>query len=153
MRQGRSRCYVMHGGYPTIQGVISPTPITGPVAPTPTFVGLTPGQVGLYQINLQLPSTLPAIQPCTTVSACTGNPASCPLPILSNLTLILAASVPSTLRQFACNRRSKAWMVYAEMWVKRVSTQRAENHDSLPLFRAQQAKPAAFWSRLRAGGR
>jgi uncharacterized protein (TIGR03437 family) len=31
--------------YLTIQGVISPTPITGPVAPTPTFVGLTPGQL------------------------------------------------------------------------------------------------------------
>jgi hypothetical protein len=73
--------------YLTIQGVISPTPITGPVAPTPTFVGLTPGQVGLYQINLPLPSTFPAIQPCTTVSVCTGNPAYCPLPIQSNLTI------------------------------------------------------------------
>jgi hypothetical protein len=75
--------------YLTIQGVISPTPITGPVAPAPTFVGLTPGQVGLYQINLPLPSSFPAIQPCTTLSVCTGNPASCPLPlpIQSNLTI------------------------------------------------------------------
>jgi hypothetical protein len=71
--------------YLTLQGVISPTPITGPVAPTPTFVGLTPGQVGLYQINLPLPSSFPAIQPCTTLSVCTG--ASCPLPIQSNLTI------------------------------------------------------------------
>ena len=73
--------------YLTIQGVISPTPITGPVVPAPTFVGLTPGQVGLYQINLPLPSTFPAIQPCTTLTVCTGNPASCPLPIQSNLTI------------------------------------------------------------------
>ena len=71
--------------YLIIQGAISPTPITGPIAPTPTFVGLTPGQVGLYQINLPLPSTFPAIQPCTTVSVCTG--AVCPGPILSNLTI------------------------------------------------------------------
>lgn len=29
-----------------------------------TFSGLTPGQIGLYQINFQLPATFPAIPPC-----------------------------------------------------------------------------------------
>jgi hypothetical protein len=49
---------------------------------------LTPGQVGLYQINVQLPSAFPAaVLPCTTLSVCTGNPAFCPLPIQSNLTI------------------------------------------------------------------
>ena len=47
--------------YIDLTGVISPTPITAPVASTPTFVGLTPGQVGLYQINLPLPSTFPTV--------------------------------------------------------------------------------------------
>jgi uncharacterized protein (TIGR03437 family) len=59
--------------------------VTTPVLPL--FVGLTSGQVGLYQINVQLPSTFPAVQTCTTLSVCTGNPASCPLPIQSNLTI------------------------------------------------------------------
>src|ERR1019366_291667 len=37
-----------------LTGVISPTPPTGPVILlAPVFVGLTPGQVGLYQINVQ----------------------------------------------------------------------------------------------------
>jgi hypothetical protein len=74
--------------YLTIQGVISPTPITitDPI-PGPTFVGLTPGQVGLYQINLQLPSTFPAIQPCTTLVVGTGNPSANPPIIQSNLTI------------------------------------------------------------------
>jgi hypothetical protein len=73
--------------YLIIQGVISPTPITGPITPTPTFVGLTPGQVGLYQINLPLPSTFPATLPCSTLSVCNGNLADCSLPILSNVTI------------------------------------------------------------------
>jgi uncharacterized protein (TIGR03437 family) len=61
--------------------------VSTPVTSMPTFVGLTPGQVGLYQINLPLPSTFPVIQPCTDLSACTGNPASCSSPIQSNLTI------------------------------------------------------------------
>ena len=28
------------------------------------FVGLTPGQVGLYQINVRLPEIFPAVLPC-----------------------------------------------------------------------------------------
>jgi hypothetical protein len=32
--------------------------------PTPTFVGLTPGQVGLYQINVTIPSSIPAVDRC-----------------------------------------------------------------------------------------
>lgn len=39
-----------------------PTPPVARVAPL--FVGLTPGQVGLYQINVQIPETLPAISAC-----------------------------------------------------------------------------------------
>jgi hypothetical protein len=72
-----------------LTGVISPTPPTGPVLLlAPVFVGLTPGQVGLYQINVQLPSAFPAaVLPCTTLSVCTGNLAFCPLPIQSNLTI------------------------------------------------------------------
>lgn len=59
--------------YLTIQGVLSPTPITPEPIPTPEFVGLTPGQVGLYQINLQLPSTFPSVPPCTVISVIIGN--------------------------------------------------------------------------------
>jgi hypothetical protein len=72
-----------------LTGVISPTPPTAPVLfLSPVFVGLTPGQVGLYQINVQLPSAFPAaVLSCTTVSVCTGNLAFCPLPIQSNLTI------------------------------------------------------------------
>ena len=37
----------------------------------PAFVGLTPGQVGLYQINVTLPSNVPSIPPCTVASDAT----------------------------------------------------------------------------------
>jgi hypothetical protein len=73
-----------------LTGVISTTPPTAPVIIllSPLFVGLTPGQVSLYQINVQLPSVFPAaVLPCTTVSVCTGNVAFCPFPIQSNLTI------------------------------------------------------------------
>jgi uncharacterized protein (TIGR03437 family) len=72
-----------------LTGVISTTPPTAPVVLlAPVFVGLTPGQVGLYQINVQLPSAFPAaVVPCPTVVACTGNVAFCPFPIQSNLTI------------------------------------------------------------------
>jgi uncharacterized protein (TIGR03437 family) len=36
----------------------------GQAASPPEFVGLTPGQVGLYQVNVKLPSAFPATEPC-----------------------------------------------------------------------------------------
>jgi uncharacterized protein (TIGR03437 family) len=42
--------------------------------PTPTFAGLTPGQVGLYQINVIVPSSIPAVNSCLPICshvACT----------------------------------------------------------------------------------
>jgi uncharacterized protein (TIGR03437 family) len=60
-------------------------PIGGPVpGPLPgqaariSFAGMTPGQVGLYQINFQLPATFPAIPPC----GANGN-----APVYTNLTI------------------------------------------------------------------
>jgi uncharacterized protein (TIGR03437 family) len=44
----------------------SPPSINRPAAtpsPSPTFVGLTPGQVGLYQINVTIPS-IPVVGSC-----------------------------------------------------------------------------------------
>jgi len=72
-----------------LTGVISPTPPTAPVILlAPSFVGLTPGQVGLYQINVQLPSAFPAVVlPCTTLAVGTGNPAYPPAFVQSNLTI------------------------------------------------------------------
>ena len=72
-----------------LTGVISPTPPTAPVILlAPIFVGLTPGQVGLYQINVQLPSAFPAVVlPCTTLAVGTGNPAYPPAFVQSNLTI------------------------------------------------------------------
>jgi len=72
-----------------LTGVISPTPPTAPVILlAPVFVGLTPGQVGLYQINIQLPSAFPAaVVSCTTLVVGTGNPAYPPAFVQSNLTI------------------------------------------------------------------
>jgi hypothetical protein len=72
-----------------LTGVISPTPPTAPVILlAPVFVGLTPGQVGLYQINVQLPSAFPAaVVSCTTLVVGTGNPAYLPAFVQSNLTI------------------------------------------------------------------
>jgi uncharacterized protein (TIGR03437 family) len=54
---------------------------------TPEFVGLTPNQIGLYQINIQLPNRFPAVQNCSLGLACSGNPIYCGGQIQSNLTI------------------------------------------------------------------
>ena len=38
----------------------------------PRFVGLTPNETGLYQINIQLPSRFPAIEPCVNSGIIAG---------------------------------------------------------------------------------
>jgi hypothetical protein len=63
-----------------------PLPPNTPI-PHTQFAGLTPGQVGLYQVNVQLPSTFPTIRPCTPLALCAGSFANCPSAILSNLTV------------------------------------------------------------------
>ena len=65
---------------------ILPPPLNTPI-PVPRFAGLTPGQVGLYQINVQLPSTFPTLRPCTPPALCPDNSVTCPSAIRSNLTI------------------------------------------------------------------
>ena len=50
---------------------------------SPAFAGLTPGQAGLYQINVQLPNVFPAAQACPESSAY--------YPAFSNLTINIAS--------------------------------------------------------------
>jgi len=55
--------------------------------PAPEFVGLTPSQVGLYQINVKLPDAFPPVDPCTALSIIAGNVGTLPNVALSNLTI------------------------------------------------------------------
>lgn len=54
-------------------------------APAPQFAGLIPGQVGLYQINVTIPSPVPPVQPCPVFFDCLGPLVGCF--IQSNLTI------------------------------------------------------------------
>ncbi len=62
-------------------------PLNAAAIPAPQFVGLTPGQVGLYQINVKLPDTFPAIQPCIPVILFDPTTGASTQPITSNLTI------------------------------------------------------------------
>lgn len=53
--------------------------------PPPPFAGLTPGQVGLYQINVTIPNPVPPVQPCPVLFDCIGSLVGCF--IQSNLTI------------------------------------------------------------------
>jgi uncharacterized protein (TIGR03437 family) len=56
--------------------------------PVPEFAGLTPGQIGLYQINVRIPATIPAIPACTVYFDCVNSLVGCL--IQSNTTINIA---------------------------------------------------------------
>lgn len=59
--------------------------------PRPTFAGLTPGQVGLYQINVTIPSRLPAVDRCG--STCSNVACTIYNTVTSNLTIDIGANL------------------------------------------------------------
>jgi uncharacterized protein (TIGR03437 family) len=63
--------------------ILAPIP-----TPVPVFAGLTPGQVGLYQINVRIPNSIPALGSCTT-GAQSISPYNT---VQSNLTIDLGAT-------------------------------------------------------------
>ena len=65
-------------------------PLSPTSSPTPTFAGLTPGQVGLYQINMRIPDVIPAVAPCGT----TCSPVKCTIynTVQSNMTIDIGAN-------------------------------------------------------------
>ena len=60
-------------------------------SPTPIFAGLTPGQVGLYQINVTIPSTIPAVDKCG--STCSHVACTMYNTVTSNLTIDIGANL------------------------------------------------------------
>jgi hypothetical protein len=67
---------------------INPLIMAAIPTPAPVFVGLTPGEVGLYQINVKIPDSIPAIGRCTTGSNTTGTQSLSPYnTVQSNLTI------------------------------------------------------------------
>jgi uncharacterized protein (TIGR03437 family) len=59
---------------------------------TPDFAGLTPGQIGLYQVNVTLPSTIPAVPACG--QTCPGHIACLTYSsVQSNLTIDIGANL------------------------------------------------------------
>jgi hypothetical protein len=66
---------------------INPLIMAAIPTPAPIFVGLTPGQVGLYQINVRIPNLIPAVGTCTS-SATIISPYNM---VQSNLTIDIGA--------------------------------------------------------------
>jgi uncharacterized protein (TIGR03437 family) len=58
--------------------------------PAPLFAGLTPGQVGLYQINVTIPSTIPTVDKCG--STCSHVACTMYNTVTSNLTIDIGAN-------------------------------------------------------------
>lgn len=59
--------------------------------PVPVFAGLTPGQVGLYQINVTIPSTIPVVDKCG--STCSHVACTMYNTVTSNLTIDIGANL------------------------------------------------------------
>ena len=58
--------------------------------PAPVFAGLTPGQVGLYQINVRIPSSIPVVGSCGTT--CSHVACTVYNTVQSNLTIDIGAN-------------------------------------------------------------